>query len=68
MHFRPALRDQVLARYNKLDIPTYWCGINSELAMGALATPGNQTPIVTVSYPRDFVKQQLNYAAMYAVQ
>ncbi len=68
VHFRPALRDQVLARYNKLDIPTYWCGINSELAMGALATPVNETSIVTVSYPRDFVKQQLGYAAMYAVQ
>jgi len=36
--------------------------------MGAQATPVNETPIVTVSYPRDFVKQQLNYAAMYAVQ
>lgn len=68
VHFRPALRDQVLARYNKLDIPTYWCGINSELAMGAQPTPVNEPPIVTVSYPRDFVKQQLNYAAMYAVQ
>jgi dipeptidyl-peptidase-3 len=68
VHFRPALRDQVLARYNKLDIPTYWCGINSELAMGAQPTPVNEHPIVTVSYPRDFVKQQLNYAAMYAVQ
>ena len=27
-----------------------------------------KTPIVTVSYPRDFVKQQLGYAAIYAVQ
>ena len=31
VHFDPALRDQVVARYRKLDIPTYWAGINPEL-------------------------------------
>ena len=28
VHFDPALRDQVVARYKKLDLPTYWAGIN----------------------------------------
>ena len=31
VHFDPALRDQVMERYRKLDIPTYWAGINPEL-------------------------------------
>ena len=66
VHFDPALRDQVMARYAKLDIPTYWCGINADL------TPrfdsAGKVAAVTISYPRDFVKQQLSYAAMYGVQ
>ena len=31
VHFDPKLRDQVMSRYASLDVPTYWCGINSEL-------------------------------------
>src|SRR5205807_9158330 len=31
VHFDPALRDQVRARYAKLNVPTYWCGINADL-------------------------------------
>ena len=60
------LRDQVVARYQKLDLPRYWCGINSLLtpsfdAAGKLAA-------VKLSYPRDYVKLQLGYAALYGVQ
>jgi dipeptidyl-peptidase-3 len=58
VHFAPALRDEVVMRYKKLDIPTYWSGINPEL------TSKNGT--IAISYPRDFVKQQLGYSAMYA--
>jgi len=63
VHFDPALRDQVVARYKKLDLPTYWAGVNPDL------TPSFQGAAlgkVEISYPRDFVKQQLGYAAMYA--
>ena len=28
VHFDPKLRDQVVARYKKLNLPTYWAGIN----------------------------------------
>ena len=28
VHFDPKLRDQVVSRYAKLDVPTYWAGIN----------------------------------------
>src|SRR5262249_47420425 len=31
VHFDPALRDQVVARYQKLNVPAYWCGINADL-------------------------------------
>ncbi len=66
VHFDPKLRDQVVARYQKLDIPTYWCGINATLAP-KFDSAGKVTA-VGISYPRDFVRQQLSYAAMYGVQ
>jgi dipeptidyl-peptidase-3 len=66
VRFDPALRDQVMARYNKLDVPTYWCGINADLT--AKFDGSGKVSSVAISYPRDFVKQQLSYAAMYGVQ
>jgi len=63
VHFEPALRDEVLQRYEKLDVPAYWCGINPRLS--AKFSPGGAVTAVTISYPRDFVKQQLEYSAMY---
>jgi len=60
VHFEPALRDQVVMRYKSLNIPTYWAGINPEL------TAINNK--IQISYPRDFVKQQLGYSAMYAAR
>ena len=63
VHFDPALRDQVVARYKNLNLPTYWAGINPSLEMkvGSNGEAGS----VSMSYPRDFAKQQLGYAAMY---
>jgi dipeptidyl-peptidase-3 len=63
VHFDPKLRDQVIERYKKLDLPTYWAGINADLTP-TLDSKGNVTS-VAISYPRDFVKQQLRYSAMY---
>ena len=59
IHFNLAWRDQVVARYNKLDLPTFWVGINPDLELhkGADGKPDG----VTISYPRDIVKQQLRY-------
>jgi dipeptidyl-peptidase-3 len=53
VHFDPKLRDQVVARYKLLNLPTYWAGINARL-----------TP-TAISYPRDAVRQYLEYGAMY---
>lgn len=66
VHFDPRLRDQVVARYAGLNVPTYWCGINAELTAQFDAT-GRLTG-VAIGYPRDYVKQQLGYALMYGVQ
>jgi dipeptidyl-peptidase-3 len=66
VRFDPALRDQVVARYDKLNVPSYWCGIYADLT-AKMDASGKAAP-VAISYPRDFVKQQLSYAAMYGVQ
>jgi dipeptidyl-peptidase III len=63
VHFDPAVRDQVIARYKQLDIPTYWAGINAEL-IAQLDDKGNVTS-VRIAYPRDAVKQYLAYGSMY---
>jgi len=62
-HFDPAVRDQVVARYKALNLPTYWAGINSELhaTMGA----GGKISSVAISYPRNAVHQYLHYGAMW---
>jgi dipeptidyl-peptidase III len=63
LHFDPAVRDQVQTRYRKLNLPTYWAGINAEVT----ATFGKNSQIekVEISYPRDPVHQYLRYGAMY---
>jgi len=63
VRFDPKLRDEVVARYERLNLPTYWAGINPELVptFGA----GGRVTNVAISYPRDFARQRLSYAAMY---
>lgn len=62
VHFDPKLRDEVVARYKKLNLPTYWAGINPELVP---TTSGAKVTSVAVNYPRDLLRQRLAYAAMY---
>ena len=50
VHFNPAVRDEVVARYATLNLPAYWAGINPELHLA-----GSK---VTMTYPRDIVKQR----------
>jgi dipeptidyl-peptidase-3 len=57
VRFDPKLRDQVVARYKTLNLPAYWGGINAELKL-----TGDK---VEMTYPRDFVRQQMGYAAMW---
>jgi len=63
VRFDPALRDEVVARYRQLDLPTYSAGINPELT-AELDAGGNATA-VRIAYPRDPVRQYLAYGNMY---
>ena len=63
VRFDPALRDQVLERYRRLNLPTYWAGINSELR-AQFDKSGGVTG-VEIRYPRDAAYQYLSYGAMY---
>jgi dipeptidyl-peptidase III len=63
VRFDPKLRDQIVARYKTLNLPTYWAGINTKLSADHALK--QNVPIVTISYPRDAVRQYLEYGAMY---
>jgi dipeptidyl-peptidase-3 len=63
IHFDPRVRDQIVTRYAALNLPTYWAGVYPTLtasfdAKGAVSK-------VEMTYPRDFVRQNLDWAAMY---
>src|SRR5437868_7392759 len=62
VHFDPRLRDEVVARYKRLNLPTFWAGINPELTP---TTAGDRVTNVSISYPRDLMRQRLAYSAMY---
>jgi dipeptidyl-peptidase-3 len=57
VHFDPALRDEVVARYAALNIPTYWAGVNPAIVKSGAG--------FTITYPGDPVRQYLSYGAMY---
>ena len=59
IHFDPAVRDQVVARFKTLDIPAYYSGIYADLKP---VSRGGKVVNVQVTYPRDFLKQQLDFA------
>jgi dipeptidyl-peptidase-3 len=65
VHFDPRLRDEVVARYRKLGLPTYWAGINPDLTLAITKGGGVEVETVLISYPRDFMRQRLSYSAMY---
>ena len=63
VHFDPTLRDQVVARYQKLGLPTYWAGINARLT--ARFDHDGAIQAVHLSYPASAEDQYLSYGAMY---
>jgi len=60
IHFDPALRDEVVARYKKLDLASYYTGVYADLTpvRDADGTIRN----VRISYSRNFLAQQLRFA------
>jgi len=63
VHFDPKLRDEVLARYQKLNLPTYFAGVNAHLT--AKFDKNGEVEKVEISYPGDPVAQYLHYGAMF---
>jgi dipeptidyl-peptidase-3 len=60
IHFDPAVRDDVVARYKKLQIPIYFSGVFADLAV--VKDRAGKPSGVRISYPRDFLAQQLEWA------
>jgi len=60
IHFDPALRDEVVVRYKKLDLAPYYTGIYADLE--PVREADGKISDVRVSYPRDFLKQQMRFA------
>ena len=60
IHFDPALRDEVVARVDRLQMPSYTGFVQPRLE----ATPDGQGGIaaVTISYPLDLAAQMLEYS------
>jgi len=63
VHFDSALRDQVLARYRKLNLPTYFAGINAHVT--ASFGKNGEVEKVEIYYWDDPAAQYLDYGAMY---
>jgi len=61
VHFDPALRDEIVERVERLDLPSYTAFVMPKLepmtdAAGAVVDVG-------ISYPRDFMAQMLEYGS-----
>ena len=63
VHFDPAVRDQVVERFKRLDLPAYWAGLNPHLS--ADVNKAGKITGVTITYPRDPMRQYLSYGMMY---
>jgi dipeptidyl-peptidase III len=62
-HFDPALRDEVIARYAALDLPTYFAGIYARLT--ARFDGRGRITAVALDYPSDPPSQYLAFGALY---
>lgn len=65
IHFDPTLRDEVVARADRLDLPTY-----TGFVMPRLTPVRDDAGMIVdaeVSYPRDLATQMLEYSSRYAM-
>lgn len=60
LHFDPAVRDDVIARYKAINVPIYYSGVFANLA--PVKDKAGKVTDVAISYPRDFLAQQLAWA------
>jgi len=61
VHFDPALRDEVVARVDRLQLPSYTAFVMP--ALEAVRNGGDEIVDVGISYPLDLTKQMLEYSA-----
>jgi dipeptidyl-peptidase-3 len=61
VHFDPALRDEVVARVDRLQLPSYTGFVMPDLA--AVRNERGEIVDVDISYPLDLTKQMLQYSA-----
>jgi dipeptidyl-peptidase-3 len=62
VHFDPKLRDEVVARVEKLKLPSYTGFVMPKLE--AVKNASGEITDVTISYPMDLTKQMLEYSAL----
>ncbi|MDH4066036.1 MAG: peptidase M49, partial [Acidobacteriota bacterium] len=62
VHFDPKLRDEVVARVDTLNLPSYTGFVMPKLT--AVTGPDGQITDVTVSYPMDLSAQMLEYSGV----
>lgn len=65
IHFDPALRDEVIARVDRLDLPSYTGFVMPRLA--PVRDASGAIVDVEVTYPRDLATQMLEYSSQYAM-
>jgi dipeptidyl-peptidase III len=61
VHFDPKLRDEVVARVDRLQLPSYTGFVMPKLE--AMTGGNGEITDVKISYPRDLTKQMLEYSA-----
>jgi len=61
VHFDPALRDEVVARVDRLQLPSYTGFVMPRL--DAIVGPSGAISDVAISYPQDLTAQMLEYSA-----
>jgi dipeptidyl-peptidase-3 len=60
VHFDPKLRDEIVARVDRLQIPSYTGFVQPRLT--AMTDAGGRIVDVTVSYPMDLTTQMLEFS------
>jgi dipeptidyl-peptidase III len=60
IHFDPALRDEIVARVDKLRLPSYTGFVQPKLE--PVRDPDGTIRDVSISYPRDLTGQMLEYS------
>jgi dipeptidyl-peptidase-3 len=61
VHFDPKLRDEVVARVDKLNLPSYTGFVMPKL--DAVKNAAGEITDISISYPQDLTKQMLEYSA-----